>query len=166
MSCSTENIINKDCVHVSGTLSNNIYLSPKTSQYIPAWIAKNENVPFLNNPGLFNVAVTKLLLDTDNICEITPHRILINSPSLPVVNQHSNNGFSFFDDILIDNGLLNITYIPNQYKLVPLVDSLPLTDWDIKLYIEYKDGIVSPLMISPEGRLDVELLFLKKGLTS
>lgn len=57
-----------------------------------------------------------------------------------------------------------IQYIPTIYKWIDLTGSTPLTNLDIKIYIQKKDGTQTLLQIAPNQTIAFKMLFRKKKL--
>lgn len=51
-------------------------------------------------------------------------------------------------------------------RLISLAGSVPIQNWDLKVFYVTAENEVYPLYIPPGGELSIDLLFLKKGLTS
>ena len=117
-----------------------------------------------------------------NVMNIT--RLIITTTTLPVYPEFSaplftsnntvggNNteklvtDFFIGQDGVLENDNASITYVANPYRLISLTGSTPLSSWDLKIYYATFDNQIFPLYIPPYGKIDMKLLFLKKGLTS
>ena len=56
---------NPDHVYVDATFYNDSYNNPSLPQYIPAQISQTRDSPFINNPALYNMAITRFSISSD-----------------------------------------------------------------------------------------------------
>lgn len=112
------------------------------------------------------------------------HRLVITT-NLPIypsftapiftsnLTEGGNNTLKMLTDFYIghdgsleqDNGTLKYV-ATGLLRLVSLAGSVPVQNWDLKVFYVTAENEAFPLYIPPGGELSIDLLFLKKGLTS
>ncbi len=113
------------------------------------------------------------------------NRLVITTNSLPVFTEYVANinyaqfgggqanqtlavvtDFLIGSDIPLSNPASPLTYNPTFLRLISLKGGVPLTRFDLQIYLELENGSFVPLILAPDSAISLKIVFLKKGLTS